>query len=231
MAELTAEQKKIRRRAEEFEKKYGTPSAPEEAGLEEEGFLDVAKPYKKSILGGVANPMVAGALDLAIPDSPLYMLDKAAGTARKLKKEAGVISKMRQESAPAKKAWHELSEEERKATTFPNFLTNQKKTEGFGEADALRSVKTPEGTSLNYTKINKPTGQSEAEVIDYAGFLKPSKGDSGNVWRKPGKPEDRELIRDLQEEMQSLASSGNHKEAREIQKKIRDIRENPRWEK
>lgn len=96
----------IRKRAQAFQEQQeasGMPSQPEEAGLEEEGVADIAKPYKKKALESLReqSPMAADIADIALPDSPLGYFEKAAGLMSKGKRGVGAIAKMRHASPPA----------------------------------------------------------------------------------------------------------------------------------
>lgn len=109
----------IKKRALAFQQKQGAQAAPEEQGAQEEGFLDVAKPYKQSALSKMQlPPALALAADVVIPDSPLAYFEKGAST---VSKAGGLLNKMR-EAGPVAKAWHELTDAERAATSLPDYL-------------------------------------------------------------------------------------------------------------
>jgi hypothetical protein len=73
------------------EESQTAPEAPEgfsfpenpEKGLEEEGFLDVVKPYKQAAAGSLreaGHPVLAGATELLVPDSPLDFLPNGSSS-------------------------------------------------------------------------------------------------------------------------------------------------------
>lgn len=54
-----------------------------------------------------------------------------------------------------------------------------------------------------------------------------AQGAGGQTWSKPGS--NTPSIKDLQQQMGDLMDQGKYQEARELQMKIRNYRENPRW--
>lgn len=125
-----------------------------EAGIEEEGPLDVLKPYKKKLLSRLQDsmPATAAALDMAIPDSVIG----AAGTASRTLGEAAAVGK----------GMGLMSDEERGARALA-------KAEKLDQNANSLAQKIRSGESEGYgDKLAQQTSRELAQNLRYQGYVK-----------------------------------------------------------